>query len=159
MFLFRLQSVLDVRERMARLKQKEFAEVLARHQELESEFERNESHLSRAGRYVDDLKRTRPSVLPLELFANFQRRIKGDMARLQERMREQAQELEARRHALVEAKRSQRSLEILRDKARERYEHALSRSERATMDEVASNYHLLRQNERRGESQDLSADG
>ena len=159
MFLFRLQSVLDVRERMARLKQKEFAEVLSRHQVLEAEIERNEGDLARAAQHVDDLKRTRLNVMSLELFHNFQRRIKGDMSRIRERMREQAQELEARRHALVEAKRAQRSLEILRDKARTRYENALTRRERATMDEVASNYHLLRQAERGGESTDQSADG
>ena len=159
MFHFRLQSVLDVRERMARLKQKEFAEVLSRHQVLEAQIERNEGDLARASAKVDDIKRSSASILPLELFANFQRRIKGDMARIQEQMREQAQELEARRRSLVEAKRAQRSLEILRDKARVRYEEALSRHERATMDEVASNYHLLRQSERGGEPTDQSADG
>jgi flagellar export protein FliJ len=159
MFLFRLQSVLEVRERMARLKQKEFAEVLSRHQVLEDEIDRHEADLARASRYVDDLKRSSPSVVPLELFSNFQRRIRGDMARIQEQMREQAQELEAKRRALVEAKRAQRSLEILRDKARVRYDNTLSRRERATMDEVASNYHLLRQAERGGEPTDLSADG
>ena len=152
MFLFRLQSVLEVRERMARLKQKEFAEVLSRHQVLEAEIERNEDDLARASARVDDVKRSSGSVVPLALFANFQRRIKGDMARIQEQMREQAQELEARRRALVEAKRAQRSLEILRDKERLRYDEALSRHERATMDEVASNYYLLRQAER-GDSQ------
>ena len=159
MFLFRLQSVLEVRERMARLKQKEFAEVLSRHQVLEAQIERNEGDLARASAKVDDIKRSSASILPLELFANFQRRIKGDMARIQEQMREQAQELEAKRSALVEAKRAQRSLEILRDKVRARYEHALSRQERAAMDEVASNYHLLRQSERGGEPTDQSADG
>ena len=159
MFLFRLQSVLEVRERMARLKQKEFAEVLSRHQVLEAQIERNEGDLARASAKVDDIKRSSASILPLELFANFQRRIKGDMARIREQMREQAQELEARRRSLVEAKRAQRSLEILRDKARVRYEDALSRHERAIMDEVASNYHLLRQAERGGEPTDQSADG
>lgn len=159
MFHFRLQSVLDVRERMARIKQKEFAEVLARHQLLEDEIVRHEAHLGRAARYVDQAKRGSPSVAPLELFANFQRRIRGEMARIQEQIREQAQELEATRGALVEAKRAQRGLEILRDKARVRYEHVMSRRERAAMDEVASNYHLLRQAERGGEPTDLSADG
>ncbi|HKI98945.1 MAG TPA: flagellar export protein FliJ [bacterium] len=159
MFHFRLQSVLDVRERMARLKQKEFAEVLARHQLLEAEIERHEAELARAARYVDNLRRTSPTVVPLELFGNFQRRVKGDMERIQEQMREQAQELEAKRSALVEAKRAQRSLEILRDKARARYEDAMGRRERVAMDEVASNYFLLRQTERRGEPTDHSADG
>lgn len=159
MFHFRLQSVLDVRERMARLKQKEFAEVLTRHQLLEAEIERNEADLARAARHVDDLKRGTTTAAPLELFANFQRRVRGDMERIQDQMREQAQELEERRRTLVEAKRAQRSLEILRDKERLRYEEALTRSERVTMDEVASNYHLLRQSERGDESHDQSADG
>ena len=54
MFHFRLQSVLDVRERMARLKQKEFAEVLARHQLLEDEIVRNVTALARATRGCPD---------------------------------------------------------------------------------------------------------
>lgn len=159
MFRFRLQSVLEVRERMARLRQKEFAEVLSRHQVLEAEVEAHEAHLERAARYVDDVKRSSPSVFPLALFGNFQRRVKGEMAQIQEQMREQRQELEAKRSALVEAKRAQRSLEILRDKARDRYERELTRQERATMDEVASNYYLLRLSERRGQRTDQSADG
>jgi len=158
-FRFRLQSVLEVRERMARLKQKEFAEVLARHQILESEIEQHEVSLNRAGRYVDDVRRSSPAVFPLELFNNFQRRVKGEMSLIQEQMREQAQELEAKRRSLVEAKRAQRSLEILRDKARARYEHDLNRMERAAMDEVASNYHLLRESDRKRHSTDPSADG
>lgn len=158
MFRFRLQSVLEVRERMARLKQKEFAEVLSRHQVLESEIDRHESHLRRASTYVEGVKRSTPTVLPMALFNDFRRRVQGEVRLIEEQMREQAQELEAKRSALVEAKRDQRSLEILRDKARERYERALSRQERTTMDEVASNYHLLRQVERR-EHPDPTADG
>jgi len=159
MFHFRLQSVLDVRERMARLKQKEFAEVLARHQLLEDEIVRNETALARATRRADEVRRSSPTLAPLGLFSNFQRRLQGDMARIQEHMREQAQELEAKRTALVEAKRAQRSLEILRDKARVRYDYALGRQERAAMDEVASNYFLQRHSQDAGETPDLQADG
>jgi flagellar export protein FliJ len=159
MFHFRLQSVLEVRERMARIRQKEFAEVLAHHQALEAQFERHEADLARAGRYLDGVRRSSPTVQPLTLFGAYRHRVKSEMARIQERMRELAQELEARRHALVEAKRAQRSLEILREKARTRYEHTLNRQERATMDEVAANYHLLRHGPRGGKAAYRPADG
>jgi flagellar export protein FliJ len=144
MFHFRLQSILEVRERLARIKQKEFSEVLSRHQALEEEIAQHHEDLSRAANYVDGVRRTSPSVLPLELYGNYRRRLDSEIALLGERMREQAQELEARRKSLVEAKRSQRTLEILRDKERVRYELTLKRREQATMDEVASNYFIFR---------------
>lgn len=159
MFHFRLQSVLDVRERMARLRQKDFAESLARHQTLETAIERHESDLSRAARFVDSQKRSGPTVASLQLFGNFQRRLRGEMSLIEEQIREQAQELEATRTKLVEAKRAQRSLEILRDKARRRFEEEQSRLERVTMDEVASNYTVLRERTQAESTTDQSADG
>ncbi|NIP74128.1 MAG: hypothetical protein GWO16_14400, partial [Gammaproteobacteria bacterium] len=75
------------------------------------------------------------------LYDNYRRRVEGEIQLIEGQMREQAQELEAKRQALVEAKRAQRTLEILRDKAQSRAERELGRRERATMDEVASTYH------------------
>jgi len=159
MFHFRLQSVLEVRERMARLRQKDFAESLARHQTLETRIERHESDLARASRFVDNQKRSGPTITALQLFGNFQRRLQNEMSMINEQIREQAQELEASRAKLVEAKRAQRSLEILRDKARQRFEEEQSRLERVTMDEVASNYTVLREREQAEAFTDQSADG
>ena len=159
MFKFRLQSVLEVRERMARLRQKDFAESLARHQVLEAQMEAHEAKLARAGQFVESQKRSSPTVLSLQLYGNFQRRVRGEMALIEGQIREQAQELEATRGRLVEAKRAQRSLEILRDKAQGRFEQAQSRLERVTMDEVASNYTVLRDRKQADAFTDQSADG
>jgi len=139
-FHFRLQTVLDVRERLARIRQKEFSEVLFKRQSLEARIEEHRNDISKATQFVDASNRSRPSAFSLEMYSNFKRRLNQEIVLIEEQMREQDQELEARRAALVEAKRAQRSLEILHDKARERYEHDLSHRERVTMDEVASNY-------------------
>lgn len=142
MFNFRLQSVLEVRERMARIRQKEFSEVLARQQGLDTQIQTHERDLSKASDFVERARKTSLTTQPFELFAHYQRRLKSEIERLAEQKREEAQELEAKRKALVEAKRAQRTLEILRDKAQDRYEREMTRRERVTMDEVATNYFI-----------------
>lgn len=143
MFKFRLQSILEVRERLSRIKQKEFSEVLFKRQQMEMEIEQRHDSLSRASSYVDKGKRASVSLHPLEMFQYYKQRLDSEIGLITEQMREQDQELDERRRALVEAKRAQRTLEILRDKQHDRYEKELNRRERATMDEVASNYFIL----------------
>ena len=143
MFHFRLKSVLKVRERMARIRQKEFSEVMARQQGLDAQILTHQKSLTRASNFTDQARRSSVTVFPLEMFNNFQRRLKGEIEWLAEQKREEAQELEAKRKALVEAKRAQRTLEILRDKEQKRYEEEMNRRERLTMDEVARNYFFL----------------
>lgn len=145
MFRFRLQTVLEVRERMARLRQKEYAETLARRQALLAQTNEHERGLARAARQLDLANQSHPTVFAMQQYSAYRERMKGEMALLEEQLREQAQELEARRNALVEARREQRTLELLRDKELKRYEQAENRRERSTMDEVASNYHVFRQ--------------
>lgn len=143
MFQFRLQSVLEVRERLSRIKQKEFSEVLYKRQQMELEIEQRHGALSRASSFVDKGKRASLSLHPLEMFQAFKQRLDSEIDLIAEQMREQDQQLEERRRALVEAKRAQRTLEILREKAQNRYEKELNRRERAIMDEVGSNYFIF----------------
>lgn len=140
MFRFRLQSVLNVRERLARIRQKEFSEVLTRRQSLEARIDAHHADIAKASHYVDRANQQSPSVFSLEMFGGFKSRLTAEIALIEKQVHEQDQELEAKRTALVEAKRAQRSLEILRDKAHDRYKHDLNHRERVTMDEVASNY-------------------
>lgn len=143
MFNFSLQSILKVRERMARIRQKEFSEVLAHQQGLESRILAHERDLTRASAFADQARRTSLTTMPLELFGNYQRRMKSEIELLAEQKREEAQELEAKRKRLIEAKRAQKTLEILKDKQQSRYEHEVNRRERLIMDEVATNYFIL----------------
>lgn len=147
MFRFRLQSVLEVRERLARLRQKEFSEVLAQRHAMEAQIEAFRQGLAKAGRYVDQARKDTVSAHPMELYGNYYRRVTSEIGRIEEQMREKQQELQAKRNALVEAKRAQRTLEILRDKQQARYAADEGRKEQATMDEVAANYHSFRQQE------------
>lgn len=145
MFTFSLQSVLDVRERMEKLKYKEYSQVLQERRRLEGEVDRRETALVAAARNNDAQRREGRSALPLQLFENYRRRLRSEIDRVREQMRQQEQELEARRMELVEARRAHRTLEILKEKERKRYDQEQARRERAFMDEVASNYHVFRQ--------------
>jgi len=144
MFHFRLQHVLDVRERLERLRQKDYSLALLEWQTLAGEIDRRQHTLAEAARNVDSLKQTAPTTLPLQLHANYRKRLKAEIERFREQVREQEQVLDVKRRELVESRRARRTLEILRDKQRARYEQARARQERATMDEVASNYHKFK---------------
>jgi len=144
MFHFRLQHVLEVRERLERLKQKDYSLALLDWQTLVGEIDRRQVTLVRASESVDSLKQTSPTALPLQLHANYRRRLKAEIGRLREQVREQEQVLELKRKELVESRRARRTLEILRDKQRVRYDQLQKRQERVTMDEVAANYHTFR---------------
>ena len=145
MFHFRLQSVLEVRERLARIKQKEFSEVLALRHAMEKEIEDNRAQLTQSGRYMDKVRETGGIPYPLALFDNFKRKVNADIGRLNEQIREHNQDLEFKRTNLIEAKRAQRSLEILKEKQQARYDQDMTRRERAVMDEIAASFHRYRQ--------------
>jgi flagellar export protein FliJ len=97
--------------------------------------------LAEAAQHMDSLKQTSPTTLPLQLHTNYRKRLKSEIEGFREQVREQEQVVTVKRRDLVESRRARRTLEILRDKQRARYEQARTRQERATMDEVASNYH------------------
>jgi flagellar export protein FliJ len=141
MFHFTLQHVLEVRERLERLKQKEHSIALLEWQTLMGAIEERERTLTQAGQNVDSLKQTSPTTLPLLLHTNYRKRLKAEIAQFHGQVHEQEQVLEAKRRELVETRRARRTLEILKDKQRRRYEQRMQRQERATMDEVAANYH------------------
>lgn len=143
MFRFRLESILKVRERMARIRQKEFSEVMARQQVLDAQIITHQESLTRASNFTNQARQSSTTAFPLEMFNLFQKRVKVEIELLAEQKREEAQELEAKRKALVEAKRAQRTLEILREKEQHRYQQEMNRRERLIMDEVARNYFFL----------------
>jgi flagellar export protein FliJ len=144
MFRFKLQHVLDVRERLERLKQKEYSLALMEAQRLEHEIALRHQNMVRSGEHMDALRRSTPSPYPLQLHNQYRKRLGGEIQVLQQQLREQDQVLEARRRELVESRRARRTMEILREKAHTRYEERQSRRERAEMDEVAANYHTSR---------------
>jgi flagellar FliJ protein len=144
MFRFRLQHVLEIRERLERIKQKDYSLALLEAQRMEHEIAARKVDIRRSGDHMDALRQSSPSAYPLQLHVNYRKRLDGEIVRLGDSLGEHQQVLEARRRELVEARRARRTMEILRDKAQARYEQRLSRRERADMDEVAANYHTFK---------------
>ena len=143
MFNFSLQNVLEVRKRLERIKYKEFSGVLLERQQLSGQIEARKNRLASAAGEIDEFKLRGPSTAPLQIHDRFRERTKNEMVLLSEQLREKEQALEVKRKELVEARRAHRTLEILRDKERDRYEVGLARQERTVMDEIATNYHLF----------------
>ncbi|MDH5751517.1 MAG: flagellar export protein FliJ [Deltaproteobacteria bacterium] len=144
MFRYRLQSVLKIRERITRLKLKSFSEVELRTQIMKEQVVTNRRSLAAAGRNLDMARQQGINVFQLQQHDMFSRRIKDENGRLGEQIRELTQELEARRKDLVEARRRQRTLEILKEKAEERYREEQQRQERIELDEISCNYHVFK---------------
>ncbi len=145
MFTFSLQTVLEVRERLEKIKYKEFSNDLFKRNQIHAEIETRTKQVTAAGAKADRIKQEGQSATPLQLYDQFRQRVASEVAVLTNRLREQEQALEEKRRELVEARRAHKALEILRDKERERYERTERRQERAVMDEIASNYYLHQQ--------------
>ncbi len=143
MFHFPLQHVLEVRERLERLKQKEYSLVLLEWQKQVHEIDQRQQNVLRSSANMDSLRQSSPTAVPLQLHANFRMRMQAEISRLRQQVRETEQVLEAKRKQLVESRRSRRTLEILREKQQVRYEERLKRREATEMDEVAANYHTF----------------
>ncbi|MDH4247976.1 MAG: flagellar export protein FliJ [Deltaproteobacteria bacterium] len=144
MFRFRLQSVLEVRERLTRLRLKDFSEVQARVQGLHDRMEENQRSIAQAGRRLDQSKQGNLTAFTLQQHGRYRTRLQGENQRLALQIREQRQELEDKRKSLVEARRAQRTLEILRDKAASRHEEQQQRQERAQLDEISSSFFVFK---------------
>lgn len=145
MFRFSLQSVLEVRERMERMKQKEYAEALLARQRLEQRIATNEESLVLSSTSMDSVRRENPNPFALQMHGNYRQRLKNEIGIIQTQIREQGQTVLAKRDALVEARRGHRSLELLRDKEKKRYDQENARLERLELDEISTNFHRFRQ--------------
>ena len=142
MFTFSLQTVLEVRERLEKIKYKEFSGLLFERQQKDFEIQSRNRQISRAAGQLDQIRREGITAAPLQMYTQFRQRLHSEIDLIAEQMREQEQALEEKRKELVEARRAHRALEILRDRERARYEQAQARQERAVMDEIAANHHL-----------------
>lgn len=141
MFRFSLQTVLDVRTRQERIKYKEYSQELIRQQALLGRIHALENDLRRAGQSMDQMRQgSGVTAYPLQMHTMFRQRVASEIAVLQQQLREQEEALEAKRQELVQARRDYRTMEILRDKERVRYDAEEARRERNVMDEAAANY-------------------
>ena len=145
MFRFSLQNVLEVRERFEKIKYKEYSAELLVQQGLRQQTESRQEALRSSGQHLERVKQDSPSTLPMQWHNQYRQRLKEEMEVLAAQLRDQNEAVEEKRKELVEARRSHRALEILRDKELKRYRKTQERQERAVMDEIAAIYHLYHQ--------------
>ena len=145
MFTFSLQSVLDVRERLQKLKYREFSEVLMHRQKLTDAITERKEALVKAAANAQATALGSPSTAPMQLLGSFKQRLTQEMELLAEHVRETNQLLEAKRQELVEARRAHRSLEILKEKEQQRFKQEQARLERIAEDEAATNHYVFHQ--------------
>ena len=135
MFRFSLQNVLEVRERFEKIKYKEYSAELLVQQNLRQQTDSRREALRSSGQHLEQVKQVSPSALPMQWHNQFRQRLEEEMEVLAAQLRDQNEAVEEKRKELVEARRSHRALEILRDKEYKRYRDTERRLERAVMDE------------------------
>ncbi len=145
MFTFSLQTVLEVRERLEKIKYKEFSGMLYQQQQMSAEMQSRKNQIAESAAKLDEVRRQGITAAPLQLYSNFRERLNSEIELIAEQYREHEQAVEEKRKELVEARRAHRAIEILRDRELERHERTQIRQDRAIMDEIAANYYLHQQ--------------
>lgn len=145
MFTFSLQTVLEVRERLEKIKYKEFSGMLYEQQQMNAEMQSRKTQIAESAAKLDEVRRQGITAAPLQLYSNFRERLNSEIGLIAEQYREHEQGVKEKRKELVEARRAHRAIEILRDRELERYDRTQIRQERAIMDEIAANYYLHQQ--------------
>ena len=146
MFQFSLETALNVRARQEKVKMKEMAEKLAIRQKIVDHMEQLDSGLATQVQELDHKKRAGEiSITDLKNQEAFKSYVKTKLGGLNIDLNEADALVEEKRQALVDASRKRKTLEILEEREKKRYEAKLARSERMLMDEVASNLHYKNQ--------------
>ena len=140
MFNFSLQTALEVRHRLERLKMKDLAEKLAVQQGLEQEILEIREHIADQDGHLGEHKRAGMiNILEMRMLYQFKDKMNIDLGGLNGRLKQALVEVEEKRVLLVESSRQRKTLEILREKELIRYNKKIAREEMIQMDEAASN--------------------
>ncbi len=137
---FSLQTALNVRERIEKLKQKEFAEQLKIAQDLKSQIEAYGVEFEQSKQNVNQLKNQRFTVAHLQFHDQFRKRLKQQTAVLEQQLQEQNEVVEVKQQNLIKATQDRRALEILKEKELKRFRKKQEKLERIEMDEIARNF-------------------
>ncbi len=137
---FSLQTALDVRERMEKLKQKEFAQQLQVAQELKARIGDAQDAIVASNGQMNQLKSGGFSVAHLQFHESYKSRMNQQIAILEQQLKEQNEVVDVKQQELVEATQKRRVLEILKEKELFRHRKKQERLERLEMDEISQNF-------------------
>lgn len=138
-FRFRLATLLKLRESTRDERRRHLAQALEAMQILQGRI----ADCQREQRELLELSRSRGQGSSVDVdhlleWNRYQWQLKHDEQVLEGQVKKVAEEVEKRRLALVEADRGVKTLEKLRDRQHERYQHEQSRREASRLDEVAN---------------------
>ena len=135
-FHFELQTVLNVRAIRADAAKRDFGRALAAVQAVEEQL-RAWDRLEREGKQeLADMSRERIDVVQLRLQKQYLFSIAQHKRIAQTQLLALQQTLALKRHALMEAQRDQRAMELLRDKRQQEYAYAMDRAEQHVLDDM-----------------------
>jgi len=143
-FYFRLENVLKLREKIEQNKLLEFSRKRRRLLELEKELE------SQAGKLSDFIKNNSIAdgiftVSELVAMENYMYRIRLKINELKEHIKKKEQETAAALQQLIEAKKSKKVMENLKNRQWERFIFNLNKQEEIELDEVNQKIGLNRE--------------
>lgn len=138
MFKFSLQSVLDLRERNEQIKMKEFGEAASAAQAIKDEIEQIKQKLVESDQKLNrDKRQGRFSIDHLRMAEAFRDRMKLAILKCEEELVEAEKLVTEKRGELIEATKSRKMLETLKEKESKSYWAKIAKREQAQMDEFA----------------------
>ena len=140
MFKFSLQTALDVRSRQEKMRMKDLAEKLAVERNIRDKIAQIVANTSKAEAELNTAKESRYMDINQMIFvSDFKNRMKVVLAQTNERLQLAIKEVEEKQMALVEASKSRKTIEILKEKEEKRYSEKITRIQKKNMDEIAGN--------------------
>ena len=137
---FSLETALKVRKRLEKFYQKALADEVQAEQQYKEKLELMSSALDVHNKDLDDAKENGLTISQLILGGHFQQRIEQQMELIENKLKEQQEVVDLKRHELTLATQKKRVLEILKDKENKKYIDEMERLERLEADEIAQNY-------------------
>lgn len=139
---FSLQTALNVRERVERLKQKAFAEQLQVSQKIKNQIETIQKESKLSAEQLSSLKQQGFTITQLQFYGQYQKRLEQQIMILESQLKEQNEIVEVKQQELLKATQNRRVLEILKEKELQRFWKKQDRLERIEMDEIAQNFSI-----------------
>ncbi len=140
MFRFSLQTALNVRSRQEKLKMKALAEKLAVERDIQSQIEQILQNTQDSELNLNQAKESKIfSVDQMRFLSRFKSKMKVDLTRCHEQLAIAKKDVWEKQQDLIEASKTKKTLEILKEKEEKRYLENISNIERRSMDEIAGN--------------------
>lgn len=139
-FQFKLQAVLEYREKEVDQQQAKVAEEEMKRLEIFQQIQLRDEAISQA--FLDQQEAMSQPQLDLNratVFAAYLNRLKNEKAALQVALSQQAQRVNKAREALKQAVIKKKSMELLKEKEHERFRKKMEKAEEAFLSELALN--------------------